>query len=268
MENDLVPNKDMLGQKQIIAYIDVLGTRDALKNGNIELFETLYASLEIARITTQKNAFFTEWCRAKIKGFSDNFIIAIELNDEDYETVTQAFTQISFFLRVFVVLLLQKGILIRGAISLGELYIDEVIVWGKALVDAVELEENIAIFPRILISTHVINKLKQNDFADSDKGFEYAFKVLKDDDGNYSVNIFDPDTPVQSKQMIDKIRNKTLKKIEVTKRDRVLQKLQWYLNYLDRSYNAACIAVEWWKKQGVELEKHIDYKKIKGENEK
>lgn len=43
------------------------------------------------------------------------------------------------------------GWLVRGGITIGDFYIDDMFVWGAALVKAYELEEKIAVYPRVIL---------------------------------------------------------------------------------------------------------------------
>ena len=52
---------------------------------------------------------------------------------------------------------LRHGYLIRGGISEGEFYKDDsnIFVYGKALIEAINLEEKIAIYPRIVVQSSI-----------------------------------------------------------------------------------------------------------------
>jgi hypothetical protein len=51
--------------------------------------------------------------------------------------------------------LIQRGISVRGAISSGKLFHNEAIVFGPALVEAVELEK-LAMYPRVILSREIL----------------------------------------------------------------------------------------------------------------
>lgn len=46
---------------------------------------------------------------------------------------------------------------LRGGITIGELFIDNSIVWGTGLIKAYKMENEIAIYPRILVSQELLN---------------------------------------------------------------------------------------------------------------
>lgn len=57
---------------------------------------------------------------------------------------------------------LLNGILVRGAISIGDFYIDDLMVWGDAIVKTYILESKNAIYPRIILDKNV----KESAFVD------------------------------------------------------------------------------------------------------
>ena len=48
------------------------------------------------------------------------------------------------------------GWLLRGGISIGQLFIDDVMVWGEALLRSYYLEDKVANYPRIIIEKQVV----------------------------------------------------------------------------------------------------------------
>ena len=66
-------------------------------------------------------------------------------------------------------LLCQSQILLRGGIAVGKLYHDRQIVFGPALVKAYQLENNIAVYPRVVI-----------DEADLEKSLKSCTQVSRD----------------------------------------------------------------------------------------
>lgn len=55
------------------------------------------------------------------------------------------------------------GWLLRGGISIGQLFIDDVMVWGDALLKAYYLEDKIANYPRIIIDKNVVDEIMEDN---------------------------------------------------------------------------------------------------------
>ena len=55
---------------------------------------------------------------------------------------------------------LEQPVWVRGAIAVGEFYVDNNLVFGKAMVDAYIAQENYAVFPRIIFSEKICKDRK------------------------------------------------------------------------------------------------------------
>jgi hypothetical protein len=76
---------------------------------------------------------------------------------------------------------LKIGFLIRGGVTIGNLYHAQGIVFGPAMVEAYELESRTAVYPRIVVSHTIMRR---------PKWIANSLVFLKDDDGLYCVNYY------------------------------------------------------------------------------
>ena len=135
-------------KEYVICYLDVLGTKQII-NSKIaeEYFDMIYGAYSFAIEMESKLHIFGNLV---FKVFSDNILIAHELDDAgDWYA---AYKSVVEFLKHFLSRFLCQGVLFRGGITMGMLAINDVMVWGSGLVDVVNLEEKVAIYPRIVIS--------------------------------------------------------------------------------------------------------------------
>ena len=77
--------------------------------------------------------------------FSDSLILSATLNDH---AVTNLVTSLLFLTRR----LAELGKYVRGAVCLGKLCHEQDLCFGPALIDAIDLEKNVACFPRIIFT--------------------------------------------------------------------------------------------------------------------
>ncbi|MBQ8559009.1 MAG: hypothetical protein IJ439_03375 [Tyzzerella sp.] len=91
----------------------------------------------------------------QIKIFSDNIVLAI--NCKVPNAAEYLLEVVSWMTEHF----LRCGYKIRGGITKGMLYIDDILVWGNALVDAYILESEWAVNPRIIISENLIEDISE-----------------------------------------------------------------------------------------------------------
>ncbi|MBL0236644.1 MAG: hypothetical protein IPQ02_08565 [Saprospiraceae bacterium] len=82
-----------------------------------------------------------------------------------------------------------SGIFIRGAIAISELYMDENIVVGPGLIEAYELENSLANFPRIILSKSASRLVKThiNYYANHNHSPQ-SNEYLRDTDGFVFLN--------------------------------------------------------------------------------
>ncbi len=141
-------------------YMDHLGTRQRMKSftsndlrDHLRLIDAFIWNLHDPSLQKEGQALNT---------FSDNFIIGIIFDEDEPggHGLNPALASIAFYQLVMAT----ERIPIRGGIALGDLYMDERTVIGPALVEAVELEEELAVYPRIILSKDCI-EVVHNDLG-------------------------------------------------------------------------------------------------------
>ncbi len=115
------------------------------------------------------------------------------------------------------------GWMLCGGITIGQLFIDEVMVWGQALVKAYFLEDKVAVYPRVIIDSNVISELK-DDSALS----EYT---RKDFDDLIFLNYLN-NCHFCGERLMNGF--KLMKEeIGVSWDERMQQKFSWHMNYIN-----------------------------------
>ena len=116
------------------------------------------------------------------------------------------------------------GYLVRGGITIGNLFIDDTIVFGKALVDSYRLEDKTAYYPRIIFDTKTINEIKKYD--------DLCSFILQDFDDIFFLNYlsiwhFCGEALYHG---FEKIKIRAKPKLD----ERMLQKLNWHKNFINK----------------------------------
>lgn len=148
----------------LVASIDILGARKLISEDEKDTFDLVYNIYEDAKnALMEHNALYSKDAysdeKYKFKIFSDNIVIAqefVEAKNNDWDRIVDKF--------LLLILSIQnkffgENILVRGGVSIGEFYGDDLMVWGKALVESYDLESKCAIYPRIIITDQVKEKL-------------------------------------------------------------------------------------------------------------
>lgn len=118
--------------------------------------------------------------------FTDSLVLATPCDTFDAEAdVGMATIHIS----EFQLILALNGWLVRGAVSLGLLYIDESVVFGPALVEAYDLESQQARDPRVMLSPVVTELVRRHlgHYANPYKSPQNGY-IVTDTDGIAFIN--------------------------------------------------------------------------------
>lgn len=169
-------------EKRIIAFIDILGFKNIVRNENE--CEKINAILKIPYlIRRDASPKILKLSGVMMTSISDSIVISVKINDPS------AMNKIVRIVSVLAQSLLSyAGLLLRGGISLGKIVHDEEIVYGPGLVNAYELESKLAIYPRIIISEKDLDEIVHQHKQISAKNHYEEFK--KDKDGILYLDIF------------------------------------------------------------------------------
>lgn len=207
----------------IIAFLDVLGTKEKVKNNLTETLEQLWLINHFIRkeIYNQTDIIF--------RTFSDNYFIAIET---DRDNIAVNFNRIanivgnlhSRCLRVY-------NVLLRGAITYGEMHIDEYSILGDALIKGYQMEQKDAIYPRIIVDKALVNNDKVNY-----RNFKEP--IFEDNDSQICLNtlMFFQENMVEhfNKYLIYYLTTQLEK--DENKDSKIKNKIKWICDYANEYY--------------------------------
>jgi hypothetical protein len=148
---------------RLVAFIDILGWSEAVRTApkDPEQTKKLGLTLSMIRGLTQ----LADW-KVKNSGddscpgdqqvthFSDCVIISARANYAGQSEIISALGFLSMAL-------LYQGFLLRGGLTIGELYHRESMVFGPALLKAYELESRCSVYPRIILDPVVAEQWGQ-----------------------------------------------------------------------------------------------------------
>ncbi|MEY3422823.1 MAG: hypothetical protein RIR48_3152 [Bacteroidota bacterium] len=138
-------------QDKYVAFIDVMGFTNLVNKGSIEHLESYF--LKITEILDNMS-----YVKSEIQSLliSDSIILIAPDNPYSFKLLLTAIRRIQSAL-------LLKKILIRGAVSFGQIYYEpyKSIIVGKGYIKAYLLEGE-AIYPRIIIDPSIIKKFGQD----------------------------------------------------------------------------------------------------------
>lgn len=224
--NQAVDTYDRETEEYIVAYLDILGATNRIKenkaaqDASLNLLYNLYK--QIQNLASENG--IKKFADIKFKIFSDNIIIAKKISDDINNDVLSLLGCVSNFLCSSVGD--SVGWLVRGGITIGDFYIDDMVVWGSALVRAYELEDKIAVYPRVVLDENVVDIITIID----------ADYVRRDTDGQCFLNYMTiwsyAGEFVQA--AFEQMKAEAMKK-DGTYPDKIRQKLWWHKNYINQA---------------------------------
>lgn len=184
-------------QKCFIAYLDILGFEEKVmySESNQEEIKLLLDALKICNAFASGNKKVTNdmgenrTISIQSRFFSDSIVFFLEDNSKDIG-------HLFLIIRYVQDRLWEKGLLIRGAISHGYMYLpkevkERNITLGPEIIKAHRLESRIAIYPRIMVSKELYSFIEKKNI----QAYPFAYKgqlsdyIRQDNDGVYFLDL-------------------------------------------------------------------------------
>jgi len=181
-------------EDRVLAYFDILGFSEAIKktidkDKEIETETKRIDDILENLLDIKRNASLDKSISNKvISYFSDCIAISYPMTEES--GIFHIICDILFR----CLNILQKGFLMRGAITCDKLYHSEEKIFGPAMIKAVEMEKNLAIYPRIITYDTIFSIAEKypSKLPSKKEQLRVINKLLfKDFDGLYFINYFD-----------------------------------------------------------------------------
>jgi hypothetical protein len=219
-------------KKYCLAFIDLLGTTNNIYADNdddfLNIIHTCYSNaIKIAK------ELMPEVCvpDVSVKIFSDNIVVAIpcEPRGDKDQYVLVAIASVIILSASLQEEFLKHNILLRGGMTCGELYIDDVLVMGPALIRAYELESETAKNPRIVLSKGLVELIYGFDNDDDKLPQNILEHLNKDKDEQYYINYLfqckEIDFCYSSLEYFEKLNG-------IEQNSRIKTKYEWHIKFL------------------------------------
>lgn len=133
------------------------------------------------------------------------------------------------------IFLCDYGILIRGSIVKGSIYADDEIVFGKGLIDCVNLECKTK-YPRIILQDGLEDEFMNDGYILAEKGMDGKYEIiyLKPDGDDYETEIRE----LQRKIFIAVFNNCAYKRDDsvevILKKEKLIEKYVWIIETFNK----------------------------------
>lgn len=233
--------------EHVVAFVDLLGCSNSIRNNSIEMLNQLRDLYIEAKDMCHQGPMADNCSKLKIKIFSDNILFAYETGRQSgsKEDVFGPICILTQYLGIFQTLALQRNLLLRGGLTIGDLYVDNVLVWGKGLLRAYELESTVAIYPRIIVDSCVIEEIVKTKYSGGNK-FD-ACKIGQDLDLAMYIDYLKcyKTKGMDLDGLIANAYNSIIKIKSGETPNRVWQKIAWQINYMNKY-----LSFDLWKSEG------------------
>ena len=194
MENPYRPDPTAQPELQlsVVAFLDLLGYSERIQRA--ESIDEANQELRAIRAALDKAA---RWVKTgdgspgaarQTRFFTDCLVIGDPVHD--YRAAAEPeLGSLFFFLGLFQLEMILQGVFVRGALSVGHLYMDEQLIFGDALLDAVEAERNLARDPRIVLCDSAMECVKKHlTWYGSPERAPHNLALLRDADGHVFID--------------------------------------------------------------------------------
>lgn len=145
--------------------------------------------------------------------FSDSIVLSVPFSEE-------SFSQFISVIATYQYDLFCEGIICRGGIAYGKQFLQEGFLFSNGLIEAYMIENEIAKYPRIIVSTDLIELIHKNGEIDKN------IPLIKENDGLFFVDFLKDRNLVDSSRYLELILN-TNKSSKVS----VKEKQRWLTEY-------------------------------------
>lgn len=197
-----------------VAFLDILGFKSMVeseaKNGGGFYLRKLYNCHQKARSIFQTDP------ELSVIQFSDSIVISRPYSECYFE---------SFVERIYTYqrYLLEEGLLCRGGIAVNQHFNDDSFTFSAGLIDAYIVESTSAKYPRVVVSSNVVELV----FPDSN----VSSKLVREDDGLYFVDYL-KGCEDDKARLVPVVRS-ILGKISASASSSVREKGTWLASYCD-----------------------------------
>lgn len=230
-------------RRSVVGFVDILGYQDLVQSASNKeksqaLLVRLHSALRSSREHVDPNRSEDMYQRLQDKdistfrAFTDNIVIGYPIRDEGEIELSRIFNSVSYF----QMLMAMEGFFVRGAIAIGDLYIDDIAVFGSGLIEAYKAETELARDPRIVLASSAELEINRHlEHYGRDAHATHSCHLLKDSDGQYFVNYLDTviaeNGYFYEKQLVAHKCSIEEKLLELRSRPAVWSKYLWAANY-------------------------------------
>jgi hypothetical protein len=178
-------------QKTLLVYLDIMGFKKMIEESQNDSTKVDVIIDMLKKVKAQTDISFKRPITSRVsvdamepRNFSDLVLRITALGEGPIQFRTAIMNECAILAAIQSELFLSSGILLRGGMCIDDLYHENEIVFGPALVKTYELETNVAVFPRIVVDA----KSCLLHGTDENTSPQFYLYVRRGDDGAYFID--------------------------------------------------------------------------------
>jgi hypothetical protein len=191
-------------RRTLVSFFDILGFREIVRD---EPPRKIASDVRLFQGTGKIGADIARAFEGRSFQFSDSIVRMMPLDSAaNIEHPGGLLFQEVYTIAIACVEMANRGVPVRGALTLGDAYFSESMMFGPAMVRAYELESKIAVYPRVVIDPEMIETFKlepllRKDWRSLSEEADFLRRFLRrDEDGLWFIDYLfaarnDLDTP-------------------------------------------------------------------------
>ncbi|GID02997.1 hypothetical protein [Pseudomonas sp. 008] len=181
-------------RRAVVTFLDILGFANLVKSGEANKVAQVLSAVRKYAIPEGHDELIGDEPTVCSVAFSDSIVRVRFLDGDNLLYPTGHVLSEINHLSLIQGELISENIILRGAVTIGEIYLNQGMIFGPAMVTAYELESKLAIYPRIVIDPSVLNEvrkdatLRREGYSGDDEIKDIRKLVDRGDNGLWYIN--------------------------------------------------------------------------------
>lgn len=178
----------------IVVYLDILGFRELIARADTRdeqegILSQIDQAIQAASHWIKSNLIESRWPESwSVAAFTDNIVVGYPVRSP-HGNGEPELGSMFWHIGMFQLELIRRGFCVRGAISVGDFWLDDRLVFGRPLIEAYDVERKWARFPRVVLAPSALRLVRSHlAWYGETRSAPQASSILKDADGVFFVD--------------------------------------------------------------------------------
>ena len=169
--------------QKVVAFLDIMGFKEIVEKSQLDDYSRMNLIKTLTDLQAQRfygSIYLGKDNPKELISFSDSIVIS-------YSVSKGTILDIIYDILWMQIELAQAGLLLRGGVTIGDVFHSGNVIVGPAMIKAFEMESKIAIYPRVIVDPILIEYAYNNptDFHTKDESKELLLSWLCPCENNY-----------------------------------------------------------------------------------